>query len=326
VLNFYYLILTLLLFLATGCTGTSQFDNSLAIQQGQVLSGYVIASSAATGPATAPGYVSMFDNNGKFVSVLDDLYPSSEIATGLAYLGNNQVLSAITGSDRIDLYNLVTGAISTFATNVNITGTLRHIARSPSDGSIYIMEDTVQDIEKLDASGNRVGGPFVATTVTTGSVTCTLANPYGVTVIPSSGNIAVISAPGAAGRLHIYDDQGNCLVNNTGAPFNAGTPTAIVYHPLSGKLIVAFSTSHAIYAMNVDGSGPVQIYLQSTIINDPRALAVDSNGNIFVASQGTSTIEKLYWSGTGTATRAGTGSFAGPNLYTHAVTALTVVP
>jgi hypothetical protein len=94
----------------------------------------------------------------------------------------------------------------------------------------------------------------------------------------------------------------------------------------SGKFIFSFSTTHAIFAVDEVGLNPVQIYLNATLINTPRSLACGSDGSIFVGSDGTDTVEKLSYSGSGMATRALGGTFRGPDVYTQNPSALAVVP
>jgi hypothetical protein len=62
------------------------------------------------------------------------------------------------------------------------------------------------------------------------------------------------------------------------------------------------------------------------VINTPRAITVDSSGYIYVGSSGTDTIEKLSYSGVGSATRALTGALIGPGIYSQNPTSIVVIP
>lgn len=312
-----FLILFLLaLWLHPGCSS----EDGLFVDTN--FSGYVVVASVATAPSTGPGLLSMVSPDGDSQTALRDFFVSSEFATGLVYLGNSQIAMAVDGADRIDALNLLTGLVAPFSVNVNITATpLRQMART-RDGSVFVVESNGNTIEKVDASANRVGTPFIGTT--TGA--CVLSAPYGIAYDPINNRIAVISSA-ASGRLSIYDaNLGTCVAHVTAAPFNSGTPVGIAFHSLSQKYIVSFNTSHAIYAVDLDGTNATQIYLSSSIVNSPRALAADDSGNIYVGSDGTDTVEKLYWSGTGSATRALAGPLLGPSVYTQNPTAILVIP
>ena len=127
--------------------------------------------------------------------------------------------------------------------------------------------------------------------------------------------------------MSIYDSTGSsCVAHITAAPLNGGTPTAVAYHAATNKILVTFATTHAIYAFDPDGTNATQIYLNSTVINTPRALATGANGSIYVGSSGTDSVEKLSWNGTGTASRVGSIALIGPGLYTQNPTAIVVVP
>jgi DNA-binding beta-propeller fold protein YncE len=121
-----------------------------------------------------------------------------------------------------------------------------------------------------------------------------MVTPFGITCIPGSDYIAVVSMA-ASERLSIYDANGNCITHITAAPLNAGTPNGIAYHATSQKIIITCSTDHAIYSINLDGSGSTQIFLNRTRINTPRAVITDADGYIYVSSTGTDTIEKLFF-------------------------------
>ncbi len=302
--------------LLSSCMGTAPFTNSTSY------SGNVIVTTIATDPATGPGLVTMYNSSGAVVSLLRDLYSTGEWASGSAFVAPYTIVTSIQGTTRLELTDIRTNSIASIVSVSLTSAPIRQVAVDGA-GSMWVVESAVaqQDVEKFTASGQRVGNPFIPTTVGA----CVLATPWGITYMPNTGYIAVISAA-AAGRLSVYDTNGNCINHVTAAPLNAGTPTGVAYHPTTGMLIITFATTHAIWAMNYDGSGATQIFLNSSIINTPKAVAADAQGNIYVGSNGTNSVEKLYWSGTGTATRVLSGPFAGPGAYTQRPTSITVIP
>jgi hypothetical protein len=299
--------------LITGCAGD---PNAQLLES---LSGRVVISSVLTGPATGPGTIVSYDSEGKDPVVLRDYFSSgTNYASGLAIAGNGILALFREGPKILEKLDLTKGTSTTYS-NVNVTATpVRHIA-ADTQGAIYIAESNVNTVEKIDANDNRVGNPYINTT--TGS--CVLASPWGVAVNTTNDQVAVISSANA-GRLSIYDSAGSCLFQRTGAPFNTGTPTAICYHKLTNRFIVTFATTHAIFSVSADGSTGTQIYLNASIINTPRAVACGDDGAIYVGSDGTDTVEKLFYSGTGLATRVLSGPFAGPNVYTQNPTGIVV--
>lgn len=284
-------------------------------------SGYVAIATVVTGPATGPGIVTLFDPDGNAVAVIEDDYSSgTAYPSGVAYLGDATFAVFAEVSESLQKINIVNGTVTSYS-NSNITANpIRHIIADAA-GSIYITEASTNTVEKINSSNQRVGNPYIATT--TGS--CVLSSPWGISHDSTNDRIAVISSA-ASGRFSLYNSDGTCNTHVTAAPFNSGTPTAICYHSLSGKFIVTFSTSHAIYSVNSTGGGGTLIYQNSSIINTPRSVACAGDGAIFVGSDGTDTVEKLSYDGTGVATRALPGPFAGPGVNTQNPSAIAVVP
>lgn len=307
----------------------SDANNALDLQ-GRVVSKSIVVTTVATDPSTGPGLVSYFESDGTIIRTLKDYFSSGTgFPTGSAFVPPDSVLIMVENTlDVGDLFNLRTGETrNSVLFSSFLSGTpVRQIAYSETEDAAYILEvqaGNTGTIEKfILGTGQRLGNPFIPTTV--GS--CVLQNPYGVVFVPSTQRLYVISASGTAGRLSVYDTSGNCVQQITAAPFNAGTPSGIAYHKNSNKLIVSFATSHAIHAMNLDGSGATQIYLNSSIVNTPRAITSDEDGYIYVSSSGTDTVEKLSYSGTGLATRALSGPLIGPSIFSQNVTSITVVP
>jgi DNA-binding beta-propeller fold protein YncE len=141
-------------------------------------------------------------------------------------------------------------------------------------------------------------------------------------VIPEDGRIGVLTS----NRLNIYDKDGNCLVTVSGAPpVNGSTPWGLAYHPTSGKFLITRVADHSVWSIDPDGTNATQIYVSATFINTPRAIDADDDGYIYVSSSGSDTIEKLYYDGTGVATRALTAPLIGPNVFTQNVQQISVM-
>jgi hypothetical protein len=310
--------------LLMSCEGTKSLDLS------GTSSGSIIITTVATDPSTGPGMVNQFDSSGNFVRVLKDYYSSgTSYATGSAFVPPENILVMVESTlDIGDLFNVRTGDMQgSVLFSSNLSGApVRQIAYNPTEDAAYILETqagSTGTIEKfILGTGNRLGNPFIPTTVSS----CVLASPYGIVFNQNDQRLYVISSSGAAGRLSVYDTSGNCIQHIVAAPLSTGTPSGITYHTLSNKLIVTFATTHAIYSMDLDGTNATQIYLNSSIINTPRSITSDSNGFLYVSSSGTDTIEKLVYTGSGSATRALSGPLIGPGIFSQNATSITVVP
>jgi hypothetical protein len=301
-----------------GCKG--DYPSDLLTAQSS-LDGYVMVTSVTADPTTGPGLITLFDANGQFNKVVLDLYATgTNFSVGAEFIPPSTGLFAIEGVDSLMAIDLVSGVTQTVIHSGLNSGPLRQIARSTADGSIYVVESNAAQVEKFDSNFQRLGNPFVGATV--GS--CALATPFGIAYIPTTQRIAVVSSA-TSGRLSIYDRDGNCIQHITASPFNAGTPSGITYHSRSNKFVISRAGDHSLWAVNLDGTSPQQIYLNATIINTPRAITSDSQGYLYVSSSGTDTIEKLFYSGTGSASRVLSGPFLGPNIYTQNVSAIKVI-
>lgn len=304
-----------------GCSGTkSPFNGLTSPSQATNYSGDIIVSTITTEPATGPGLVTIFSPTGSVISTLRDFFSTGEWASGSGFYPPSTLYVAVEGTDRLESIDLQTNVVTPI-TNVQLSATpLRQIAVT-STGNVFVAESNQNTVERF-SNGKRDGNPYIPTTV--GS--CVLSTPYGVAVNSANGDIAVVSSPGAAGRLSIYDSSGGCRAQITTGTIASGTPAAIAYHAPSGKYLIASATTHAIHAYDSLGATAELIYLNSSIINTPRAITTDANGFIYVGSSGTDTVEKLSWSGSGPAVRVGNGPLLGPGIFTQNPTSITVVP
>lgn len=311
------LALTIFLFL-TACSGEKAFEGLASTNS---YTGALIITSMATDPQTGPGMASIFDAQGVHITTLKDYYSGAESPTGSAFISPNKVLISVDGADRVDSFDLDTGVVSPYVLNSGLSASpLKQMARSSVDGSIYVVEYNTHTVEKFYAGGVRSGAPFIPTTV--GS--CTLHYPYSIAFNSTNENVIVLSY-GSSGRISIYDKNGNCVRHFTTSPMDTGTPSGVAYHALSNKLIVTRAGDSSIWSVNLDGTSPTQIFMDTTIISIPRAVTVDAAGYIYVGSNGTDTIEKLYYSGTGLATRALSDPLVGPGVYSQNPSSITVI-
>ena len=303
--------------LLVSCTGESPFTESAPLD----FSNYIVVSTVRSAPSSGPGIVTLFDPTGEVVRVLQDYYETAEWVGGLAFFRDNVILASVNGTDRIEAISLESGIAESFAAHAQINSNyIRQIVNIPADGSTWILESGADDIEKVDVNGDRAGNPFISPT--TGG--CTLDDPWGVVYISSISAVGVISRA-SGGMYSVFDLAGSCLYQVTGAPFNAGGVTGIAYHEETNKILVTFSTSDEIWGLDPDGTNPVLAYLNTAVIDTPRAVTVDHNGSVYIGTDVMDTVEKFTFDGS-TLTRATSGPLIGPGIYSQNPSSIMVVP
>lgn len=317
-------ILVLPLCLLSACKGQKYFD------QLANYSGYVLVSSVKTAQTTSaipsgPGTLTLFDAEGKFVTVVKDYYSSSEYINGVTILNGRRILYSIEGTDRIEALNSSLLTLDVFSNNANLSGSpVRHMT-SDSSGNVFLIENNgaTSQIEKLDSTGGRVGAPFISTT--TGSCDLSSANPFGITYIASTGNLAVTLFGNTSPGLYIYNaNDGSCVSAISTSPFDSNYPSAIVYHGSSGKLLVGRFGDNRIYSVDSSG-GSASLLLTSSRIGGLTALNVDSHGYVWVGSSANSTVEKLSFDGSALSFVSST-PIINTSIYSQNPTSVVVVP
>ncbi len=302
--------------LLVSCAGDDPFSESAPSN----FSNYIVVASVRAGPNSGPGLITLFDSSGNVVRVLQDYYETAEFASGLSYFQNNQILAAVNGTDRVDAINLISGAASIFASHAQINSNpLRQIATLP-DGSTWINEGSTDAIEKVTVDGSRSGNPFIS--ASTGA--CTINDPYGVVYISSLDAVGVVSRAGG-GMYSVFDTDGGCITQVSGAPFNSGQPTGLAYHEDTDRIIVTFATGDEIYSLDPDGTNATLAFSDTSVIDTPRPATVDANGFVYIGSDTQDTVEKFNFDGS-VLTRATSGPIIGPGIYSQNPTAILVIP
>lgn len=301
--------------LLSGCgSGGGIFSANVSGSGTSAYSGYVAVAS------TASNTVTLFDSSGNFVRVLRDLNsPSSESSTGLLPSSTpGEIFTAVYGVGRIERLSLADSAYSSLFFNSSLSTSYPRGIAMDSGGNYLISSSGGWTVEKFSSAGFRISAPFIATNVST----CTLSNPYGIAVM-SDGGIAVGNA--SASSLELYNSDGTCRLHLNTAPFNANFPRTVVYDTVHDQLIVALYGNGEVYSVSKTGTGATLIYSDTTVIQNPTALAIDASGAIYVGSTSQDTVEKLSYDGT-TATRIGSVPFISASAFTLSPSAIVVVP
>ncbi len=323
-----------------GCSKSTVFDQ-LESQTAAIPSGSIIVTSNSNG-TTGPGIISIWTPTGTLDRVLYD-YTKVGVgyASGVAYVSPSSlfVVSDSGGgasNDFLDLFDyftpfanptnlfssLVSGAATTYVRQMALvtdTAASRHYAFISEAGS-----NRIARLSSPIGTGVGAGGlNFTRDYNFAANGTCTLATPYGVSHISSSGNLAVI-ASAAAGRVNIFTQTGTCV----GSTAMTNFPTGAAYHALADRVLVTYATTSAITSHNITTGAAdpaVAIYTSPAQLSTPRAIATDASGYIYVGSDGLDQVVKLYWDGV-TASATYVGTIIQTSVFTQNITSITVVP
>lgn len=272
----------------------------------------IIVSSAFVSGTNTTYSIVAYDTNGTFLGRLADYNFDGSVPRGLALFGNSSFIVALNGVTRLDKIKL-DRTISTFADNSNLTGAIYDIVKDSSNRYYVINGNKVEMFDSLGVKSPSGATGFV--NGATGSCTA-LSNPQSL-AINSFGHLVVANATG--GVINSY-------TISTGSAACYGSPVTFTTPPLSmishsnGNLYIG-GTNSQIYSAGSNGSSGTSIYNNTTIISTPRALLELPDGTILVASNGTSSIERIRTDGS----RVGTTSFI-KDSFTNGVEAMLLVP
>lgn len=309
---------------------------------------YVASGACYTGGvavSTGSATVAKFDlNSGAFSGVVVDYntQPGDQPAA-FRQFGANYFLVSVenTAGRRIDILKNDGTELTTYLTNTTALNAILRDLVVLADSSLLVTKASA--IEKFSPSRARVtqgasafvnapaGSCATSTTVMTSAIT--LPNGkivYAHAAASPNNKVGVISETG-------YAAGADCLAAQS-APVATALPTAVAYHQLSGKLLVAYgsttSSSNAIYSYDVDlDSGAIsnetEAWQDTAIVYGPSEMTIDqSTGDIFVAN-GASTynnIERFTLNSNGELDKVGTVPFINTNIYTRCVSGLEIAP
>lgn len=233
------------------------------------------------------------------------------LVRGISYFDDEHLLVSLDTQDKIDKVGF-DGTYQEFHNSPNITGNIFDIERDPVKNEFYIIEGNF--IEKIDAVGDRIGNPFINTTI--GS--CVLNVPKAMAILPN-GNLAVINS-GGTGALNIYNISGTSATCVATAAIG-GAPSGILAHSNS-YIYITTTTTDRVVRTDALGAGLTTIWsTNTTIISDPTAMVELENGDLAVASSLTDSIERITVDGV----RVGNRPFI-IDVFTDAVVDMLIMP
>lgn len=233
--------------------------------------------------------LAMYDINGQFMQVLHDYVAQGNTPRGLAALSPLEFLISVDGNDHLDRYSLTSG-LSTFVSDVNLTGNIFDIEKHAEYGVFVIETNTIEafDLE----TGRRRLNPYIPATV--GS--CVLNTPRAM-AFNQEGHLVVVNT--GNDDINVYDVSDpsgpTCVrVNTTMGNFD---PVTVLAHS-DGFLYVGTLQNDRIYRFNGDASGAgTVIFDVISQVNNPTALAEMPDGSLLVASDGTNSIVNMSTEG-----------------------------
>jgi sugar lactone lactonase YvrE len=297
---------------ATG--GNAQFNNPQGITTDAQGNLYVSDSFNSTiRKITLAGVVTTIAGNGAIgytdgAAVTAQFYsPQGIVIDGqgniyVADLGNN-VIRKITAAGVVSTFagNGTAGYVDGAANVAQFKGP--HGLAIDGQGNIYVADRGNNLIRKITSAGvvsTLAGKPTGGYADATGT-SALFSNPNGVAV-DGSGNVYVADQGNSAIRKITAAGVVTTLVGGVGQPLLVNFPTGLaldaqanIYITDEGGRILESTTSNALYNLAGklnsvgfnDGSG------SSALFNNPQALTVTSNGNIYVADQNNSAIRKI---------------------------------
>jgi DNA-binding beta-propeller fold protein YncE len=217
-------------------------------------------------------------------------------ANGNVYIANN-------GGGDIVQYDPNTNVFSTFATGLNNPRGLAF----DSQGNLYVANQSTGIIDEI-AAGTTTPTPFTSTVLNT---------PNGI-AIDAFGDIYV-ALGGSGNEMARIDPHGNVIDFN---PSNiSNNPNGIAFGP-TGDLYVVNRNTPAVNQITPFLTATPFIFGSASGLSDPKGIAFDENGFIFVTDNGNNTVTE--YNSSGSLVHTFTSGFSNPNFATFAAGSLPV--
>ena len=267
----------------------------------------VIVASGVTGGSQA---VVAYDTNGTFLENIADLTNSNLTPVGLAPKDGFSFVVALGQAAAAGTLNsfFTTGGYANFVNNSNLNGQLFQMSYDLNTKTYMVIK--ANTVEGFDVKGNRIGNPFITTTIGA----CILTTPKAMTMDPVNKRLWVTNTAVTAG-LTVYDisniNSPACITKNVS--MGANSPLPVVYHD-SGWVYSIAQTPRILYAFSAatPTTAGVAVFTDAgnSILTTSTAMAEMPDGTLLIASAGTNKgIDRFQVSGSAAATRVGTTAF-----------------
>jgi DNA-binding beta-propeller fold protein YncE len=148
-------------------------------------------------------------------------------------------------------------------------------------GDVFVADNASNSVVKVPAGGGA------QVTVASG-----LSAPRGVAV-DSKGDVFI--AEYDAGTVVEEPWTGSGYGTQTTVASGLNHPEGVVVDPTNGWLAIAESGANTVLLIDLSNGNTVS----DSMFSDPKGVAVDSNGNVFVADNGNNRVMKILWDGSG---------------------------
>jgi hypothetical protein len=272
----------------SGCGADSNgfFYPALGLSEGRIL-----VTNATVTPAAHT--VTMYDLNGRFISIVKDVSAAATILRGMAIFDPLHIIVSTDTPDQLSKLNIFTGEFTDFSANALLTGNIYDVVGLGGEDYVVAESNTIERF-----SGNTriptAGNPYINTTLGA----CVLSTPRGMAKNSSGHLIVASNVNNRLLRYNVSSTTSSCIESN--ASFGANLPIPVVAHS-DGNIYFGTQTNDAIYSLPenfVAGDVATSVLSANASINNPLAMAVLPNGNLLVASDGIDTIIEMTTAGT----------------------------
>lgn len=234
----------------------------------------------------------LLDEDGHFKEYLVDSQTDTTLVfNGLTYDSVTKSIlyindSTVAINEAVKRLSLYDGSVTTIVTTNQLTGTLPGLARL-SNGELVVAEQNTA-LEKFDASGGRIGAPFLNT------ITANI-----VDVNPLSNGGFITCSTGTTNTVRTYNAAGTAALSATsatpvGTPALGAVAASSCAEDKQGRFVVAYSgATDAIRIYNSAMTTTVCTYIDTNVLTNPGKIAVKPNGNILVVDSGFNHIVEL---------------------------------
>ena len=293
---------------------------------GKITSAGVVTTLAGgtgtTGTTDASGTAARFNQpNGVSSTSAGIVYVADTANATIRKIAADGTVTTFAGSTGTRGNTDGTGTAATFSYPVGVA--------QDSSGNVYVADATNHSIRKITSAGvvtTFAGGAGISGT-TDGTGTAARFNyPTGVTVdssnnlyvadttnntirkITSAGVVTTLAglagisgSSDGTGNAALFNTPGGLAVDSSGNLFVADTANSVIRKITSAGVVTTYAGLSAVAGL-LDGTG------NAAWLNQPKALVLDSSGNLFVADTGNAAIRKITAAGVVTTAALTTGT------------------
>ncbi len=283
------------------------------------------AGNPPTGQSSLSGYIVVTNTTFRNAVLMSPTFSyvrtlyqagAGDVPWGIGYFDANSILLSVEGLDRALKVNMNSGAVTTLISDVNVTGTMRGIARMTGGDIIVVDQGATNQVERftVDTDGNS------STRVTAG-----WPSTQGTTVVglwPTASN-TFLSCSTGTDTVRVNNNAGTQTLS---ASATAPVPSLGAAHDVvacisdsAGRIAVAYNgATDSVRVYNSTLAATQCTYTDAISMPNPSALAVRANGNFLIYDNTNMAVIEIDSSCTLVATYSST--------FLHTVNQMMVIP